>query len=289
MESSTLNLTTLICDSLNSIFFNFFSSINHTVYSNLDNILFIQPDIIQDAKFQKLFGTDTSNGLLLVANSLIFGIILFYVLKFVVSHLTYSPIDTPYQFIFKFIIFIACMNCSFKLCEMFISLIGLLSDFICEIGYSITGYEISFSSLIDLIHSKLYPSVQMFNIFSFDGILKLCSTIGIIYILMTYSVRYLLCKIFVLLAPFAFISLINHRFDGFFKGWLKQFFILLFMQIFVSLVLVLGFTLDFYLGHVLSELIYFSIVIVIAKCQYTIKELFSHLHQYTHYTLKDFI
>ena len=289
MENETINLSSLICDTLNSIFFKIFSSIDNTIYSNLDNILFINSDIINDFKFQQLFGTDPTNGLLLLANSLIFGIVLFYILNFVVSHLIYSKIDSPYQFIFKCIIFIACMNSSLWICEKLVDFISIFSDFIREIGYSLTGFEINFSNLINDINSALYPSLETFDIFSFDGILKLSTTIGIVYILLTYSVRYILCKILILLAPFAFVSLINHHFDGFFKGWLKQFLIILSLQIFVSFALVLGFCLEFQTDNTLSKLIYFAIIAMIAKCHYNVKEIFSFLYEYSHNTLKKFI
>lgn len=289
LENATINLSDLVCDSLSTIFFKIFSSLDNTIYSNLDNILFINSDIINNFKFQQLFGTDSTNGLLLLANSLIFGIVLFYILKFALSHLIYSKIDSPYQFIFKCIIFIACMNSSLWICENLINLVSISTDFIREIGHSISGFEIHFSNLISHINSELYPSIETFDIFSFDGILKLATTIGIAYILLMYSIRYILCKILILLSPFAFVSLINHRFDGFFKGWLKQFLIVLSMQIFVSIVLVLGFCLEFQAGNALSKLIYFALIAVIAKCHYSVKELFSFLYEYSHNTLKDFI
>lgn len=289
MESETLNLSSLICDSLNSIFFKIFSSVDNTIYSNLDNILFINSDLIHDFKFQQLFGTSSGDGLLLIANSLIFGIVLFYILNFAISHLIYSKVDSPYQFLFKCIIFIACMNSSLWICEKIIDFVAILSDSIREIGASISGFEIHFSNLINQINSALYASLETFTIFSFDGILKLATTLGIIYILLTYSVRYIMCKILILLAPFAFSSLLFNRFDGFFKGWLKQFLLILTMQIFVAVVLVLGFCLDFHSGDTLSKLIYFAIVVVIAKCQYNMKEVFEFLHEYSRDTLKKLI
>lgn len=289
MDNETINLTSIICDSLNSIFFKFFSSIDNTVYSYLDNILFIDSDIINPNKFQQLFGTDSSNGFLLIANSLVFGIVLFYILRFATSHLIYSKIDSPYQFAFKCVIFIACMNSSLWICQQIINLISLLSDSIRELGSFINGYEINFSNLIDKINYELYLSIETFDIFSFDGILKLCTTLCIIYILFVYSIRFVMCKILILLSPFAFASLINNHFDGFFKGWFKQFLILLSMQILVAIILVLGFSLDFYSGDTLSKLVYFSLVAIIAKCNYTTKQLFSHLYKYSHNTLKNFI
>ncbi len=289
METETVNLTTLICDSLNHIFFKIFSSIDNTIYSNLDNILFIQPGSIHDAKFEQLFGTDLGNGLLLLANSFIFGILIFYLLHFTMSHLIYSKIDSPYQFFFKSIIFIACMNSSLWICEGIIDLVAYVSDFIRELGLSVTGAEINFANLINHINSSLYSNVETFTIFSFDGLLKLCSSIGILYILVTYSIRYILLKILVLLSPFAFASLIFNRFDGFFKGWFKQFLLLLCMQIFVALILVLGFCLDFSADDTLSKLIYFAIIAIIAKSNFHLKNLLAHIHEFSHNQLKNII
>ena len=289
METQTLNLTDLICDSLNSIFSKFFSSIDNTTYSVLDDILFLDSSIISEPKFQQLFGTDSTNGLLLLANSLIFGVVLFYIIKFALSHLIYSKIDSPYQFIFKCIIFICCMNSSFWICEKILDLTKLISDGICEIGFSITGSQISFSGLMDKINSALYLSPETFSIFSFDGILKLFTTLGILYILLTYSVRFIMGKLLILLAPFAFLALINNQFDGFFKTWLKQFLMTLSMQIFVAIVLVLGFSLDFSLGDTLSKLLYFAIIAVITKSNFSMRDFFAEMFQYSQNKLKDFV
>lgn len=289
METETVNLTTLICDSLNYIFFKIFSSIDNTIYSSLDNILFIQSGSIHDTKFEQLFGTGPGDGLLLLANSFILGIFIFYILHFTMSHLIYSKIDSPYQFIFKSIIFIACMNSSLWICEWIIDLVAYISDFIRELGSSVTGFEIKFSSLMNHINSILYPNTETFTIFSFDGLLKLCSSIGILYILVTYSIRYIFLKILVLLSPFAFASLIFNRFDGFFKSWLKQFLLLLFIQIFIAFLLILGFCLDFSASDTLSKLIYFSIIAIIAKSNFYIKNLFAHIHEFSHNQLKNII
>ena len=135
----------------------------------------------------------------------------------------------------------------------------------------------------------MYNPIQEFNIFSYAGFLKICTSTAILYILLTYSIRFITFKIMILLAPFAFISLINNQFDGFFKGWLKQFIILLSMQIFTALILTLGFCLEFNNNDTLSNLTYFAIIAVIAKCNYSIKEIFSFIYNYSHNKLKDFV
>lgn len=284
IECETINSTSIICDFLNSILFKIFLSINNTIYSSLDNILFINSDILNDIKFNQIFGSDSTNGILLVANSLIFGIILFYILSYTLSHLIYFKIDSPIQFIFKCIIFIACMNSSLWICEKIICLITIVSDSIKELGSIIIGSEINISNLINQFN--LYTSFENFDVFSFNGLLKITISIISIYILIVYSIRFIICKILILLSPFAFSSLIFNHSDGFFKSWLKQLLIMLSMQILVALALVLGFCIDFD-DSVLSKSLFISILIIIAKCNFYIKELFSNIYEYSKNSIKN--
>ena len=100
------NITTNIIEAINTILGNLFSSIDNSVYNVLDDVTFISSDIINDSYFEKILGTSTSNGILLISNSLLFGFLLYYSLKYLFSHFTYTQIERPSQFIFKAIIFL---------------------------------------------------------------------------------------------------------------------------------------------------------------------------------------
>ena len=155
-------------------------------------------------------GTSSSSGLLLICNSLILGFILYYAINYLISHLTYSKIDSPKQFIFKAIIFIAIMNSSLWICEQIINIISLINLAIHNIGDSLFHSTIDFSHFIDNINKSLYISGNNFNIFSFDGIIKSFTSFGLINLIFTYSLRYIMIQIFVLLSTFAFLSLITN-------------------------------------------------------------------------------
>ena len=60
----TINLTDIIFNSLNELFSKFFSSIDNSIYSLLDNITFITPELIKNKSFNKLIGTSSDNSLL---------------------------------------------------------------------------------------------------------------------------------------------------------------------------------------------------------------------------------
>ena len=84
MENTT-NITSTIIETINTILQNLFSSIDNNLYEILDDITFISSDIINDSYFEKIIGTSASNGLLLIANSLLFGFILFHKI-FIISY-----------------------------------------------------------------------------------------------------------------------------------------------------------------------------------------------------------
>ena len=85
----TNNITQTIIDTINTIFENLFSSIDNNLYSVLDDITFISSDILHDKNFENIFGTNTTNGILLIANSLLLAYILYYAIKYLLSHLTF--------------------------------------------------------------------------------------------------------------------------------------------------------------------------------------------------------
>ena len=123
MEQAT-NITQTIIDTINTIFENLFSSIDNNLYSVLDDITFISSDILNDKNFENIFGTQSSNGILLIANSLLLAFILYYAIKYLLSHLTFSRCRTTIKFynktnniwnIYEFFIFLDGFIIRFKL------------------------------------------------------------------------------------------------------------------------------------------------------------------------------
>ena len=103
MENST-NITQVIIDTINSIFETLFSSIDNSLYAVLDDITFINSDILYDKNFETLFGTSVSNGILLIANSFLLAFILYYASRYLLAHFTYTQTETPISFIIKVIL-----------------------------------------------------------------------------------------------------------------------------------------------------------------------------------------
>ncbi len=274
MEEEKINLTEAILNSINELFSKTFSSIDNTIYSTLDYLTFISPDILKSESFQRILGSSVSEGILLICNSLILGIILYYSINYLISHLTYSQIDSPKQFVFKAIIFIAIMNSSLWICEQIINIIYIITSSISEIGFNIFNKRITFSSFIDSINKNLYTSGELLNIFSFDGIIKSFISFGLINLVFTYSLRYIMIQIFILLSPFAFLSLLTNSSEWFFKVWIKSFLSLLLVQVLISLILLLSFSIELNLDSNISKILYIGIIYALIRANSYIKELF---------------
>ena len=100
----TSSLTNSIIQTINTIFQTLFSSIDNNIYELLDHLVFINNDILNDSIFEKIFGTSTSNGLLIIANSLLIGFSIYYAIRLLYSYYMNLQIERPYQFIFKLLI-----------------------------------------------------------------------------------------------------------------------------------------------------------------------------------------
>lgn len=253
--TNTTNISQIIIDTINNLLNTLFSSIDNSVYSTLDNLAFINIDIFNNSIFQKLFGSNSNNGLLIIANSLLVAVCIYYCFKLIYSHFTGIQIDRPYQFVFKLLIFGIFINCSYFVCKFFIYFNSLISDAIREIGQNILKEKITFSNLIENLNSVIKIDSSSLNVFSFDGLLKSLISVSFVSLLFSYSLRFIMIKVLILLTPFALLTLINTSSSWFFKSWFKIFLSLLFVQPFISIILLIIFALDFASPDITSKIL----------------------------------
>ena len=253
--TNAANISQIIIDTINNILSTLFSSIDNSVYDTLDNLAFIDVRIFTDSFFTKVFGYNSNNGLLIIANSLLLAVCLYYCFKLIYSYFSGISIERPYQFVFKLLIFGIFINCSYFVCEFFIYFNSLISEAIRDVGISLIGEEICFSSLIENLNSVITVDSTNFNVFSFDGLLRSLVSVSFINLLFSYSLRYIMIKALMLLTPFAFLTLINNSSSWFFKSWLKIFLSLLFVQPFISIILLIIFSLDFSSSNIATKIL----------------------------------
>ena len=198
-----------------------------------------------------------------------------------------SYVEKPYQFLTKVLIIAICSSFSQVVCSELLSIIDILTDILKSFGMQLTGKEISFNTLLSS-STYVIENSNNFNFFSFDGILKSFFTFGLINLLFSYSIRYILIKILILLFPFALLSLVTTSTSWIFKSWFRTFFSLIFVQIFIIFVLILLFSLNINTSDMFSQISYISTVFILTKSNSYIKELLGGISTDLNYNILNF-
>ena len=133
------------------------------------------------------------------------------------------------------------------------------------IGEDLFNKNICFSELILEINKSIGISFSSLDVFSLDGIIKISLSSSLLSLVFTYAFRYIMVKIFILLTPVAFLSLILQNTSWFFKSWIRNLFSLLFIQIIVSLVLLILFSMDYSSGNLIIKFIYIGAIYALIK------------------------
>lgn len=270
MDSS--QISSIISSTINEMFYKIFSSIDNSIYSVLDDFTFISTDILSDKYFSNIFGSSTKSGILLIANALVFGYLLYYSFKLILSYMGVTQVERPAQFIFKLIIYTICMNFSLYICEEIIYIISLISGGIRQIGENLYNTSVCFSELINELNYIISVDESL-EVFSLDGIIKSIISVGLLNLVITYAVRYVLIKVFVFISPFAILSMCNKSTSILFKSWFKSFVSLMLVQVFVALILLLIFSLNFQSSNTFSKFILIGAIFILIKANTYVREM----------------
>jgi hypothetical protein len=202
-----------------------------------------------------------------------------FVLYYAITYLLYSlnivqvEVQSPYQFFFKTLIGGLLMNSSFFICETLISINSFLSDAIRNMGEEFLNINISFSELINQLNNVIFIEQNYSNIFSIDGILKLIFSVSFFNVIFSYSVRYIMLKVFALISPIAFLCISNKNTYIFFKSWIKSFIALLLVESLTSLILIIMFSITYSSQDITSKLLLIGSLFALMKTNNYVREL----------------
>lgn len=272
MENSQVNIVQVITQTINNLLSNLFSSIDNSLYSVLDDLLFIGPNLFADSSLEKILGSYNSNGLILICNSLLIAITLYYACFLMMSKFTLSQVQKPSQFIFKLFFSVLAINSSLFIVEQMVTLFSNITLSIREVGEIIFNESICLSTFIEKFNSSVYTEAFELNVFSLDGLMKGFVSIGLLNLAISYSIRYVLIKVFIIFSPFAFISLVTHNTSWIFKSWLKLFISLISLQLLVSLILLISFSIEFNSSDMFSKFVYMGSVYALIKANSFIRD-----------------
>lgn len=273
MEEEVVNITEVILNAINTLFSNLFSSIDNSLYSLLDDLTFINTDFFNNSFLESILGNSTQSGIILIANSVLIGFILYYAFSSFLAYFTFSSNQKTLSFIFKLIFYTILMNFSLFFCKQIISLNSLINLAIRNIGETLFSKSVCFSCLIENLNSIISIGSDDFNLFTIDGLIKSFISFGLFNLVFTYSLRYIMLKVFILVSPFAIISLILDKTSWFFKTWLRSFFALLMVQNFIAIILLIAFSVDFN-DNLLSKLLYVGCIYALIKANSYVREIF---------------
>lgn len=192
------------------------------------------------------------------------GLSIYYAIRFLISNYISSQVEKPYQFIFKLIIISAFINSSYFICEQVLNINFLISASIRDVGEKMLNCNISFEQLIIKINSIISFETTL-NVFSFDGMIKSFTSFGLFNLLFSYSLRYIMIKVFVIITPFMIITLLNTSTSWIFKAWIKSVISLLVVQSIISVILVIIFSTDFSANNTFSKLVYIGSIYALIK------------------------
>ena len=178
------------------------------------------------------------------------------------------------------------MNFSFSILTLFLDLISNISLSIRALGENLFNHSICFSELIIKINSNISINSNSIDIFSINGIIKSTLTLSLVNLVFSYSFRYIMIKIFVLLAPFSFLSLTLESTSWFFKSWLKNIFSLMFIQIIVSLVLLILFS--FSNSNLFTKFVYVGGIYALIKANTIVREFIGGISTNISQTVQNF-
>ena len=156
--------------------------------------------------------------------------------------------------------------------EQFLNIFSNISLAIRGIGETLFNKNICFSELILNINTNISVDTSSIDIFSMNGLIKSVISFSLLNLVFSYSFRYVLIKVFVLIAPFAILSNSLSSTSWFFKSWFRNLFSLLFIQIIVSIILLILFSIDYSASNLLSKFIYIGGIYALIKANSFVRE-----------------
>lgn len=238
ITANEINIVEVVQNTINELCSSLFNSVHQKVFPLLDEIIFIDSDIMESTQMEKIFSSSPNSGILVLANCLLTAFTLYYCLRLILAHFSSTKIDHPGIFFIRTILIGIFMNYTPYICTSLINLTSDITLFFRYLGEDLFKKEISFVIFTSELNSSLSES---FNMFSVDGILSSALSVSSFSLVINFALRYIFLKLLIILSPFCILCLINNNTSFIFKSWLKCFFSLLFLQIIVSIILIIAF------------------------------------------------
>lgn len=231
-----------------------YNNVKNSISSVLDYIVFVDKGIIYRDSVNSIFGDGINFGVKRIANTLVYGILIYFVFKYLISKLVNEEIEDMSSFIYKLVIAAILIGFSEKICEVIININGYITEEILTYGQYIIKKPISFETFLAKINSVISVEINAESQ-TVNNILKGFVSFGLINLLLVYSLRYVYLKLLCLFLPFALVFNTNRKTEYISKAWLKSFIGLLLLQNLVAIIIIMGLSVKFGQIQILGKVI----------------------------------
>lgn len=263
-------------ENMNLIFSKLMESIDGTLVNVIDNIIFLKPDNIIDKGLLKILGTESSKGIISISITIALGILIFYALRYLISKLTLEKVEEPIPFVLKMIIIIAIIMSTTAIITEIMNWNSYITEEILNFqnnGLFFHNKRITFKKFLVNINSQLKGNGNKFDLFTFDGVIKVYVSMTMLNLIFEYAIRYIMVKLFIVLAPLAMVTKISKKTEYIFTNWAKSFFVLLFMQNITAIILLIANNINLTGKDAVIKLINVGMIYVLVKVSFFMKEL----------------
>lgn len=212
-----------------------------------------------------IMGNKSVDGTISIAVSVAFGIIIYYSFKFLLSHLTLKSEENPYTFLIRMIIIIIVATNIEEILGTFLKINSLFTKEILKLNSNPYSKETFFSIYVKNLQSNIYNFENGIDFTTFDGILKIFISSGLVTLLFEYAYRYMLVIIMLIISPIMIIFKVIKNTEYIFYSWLKTIVALLFMQNIAAIILMIITYITPATSNISSKLIFIGVIYALIK------------------------
>lgn len=220
---------------INTLAQNIFSAVDGELFDILDSLVVIDKEILLTEPIQKLSFKAEDSSIIILALSFITMFAICFGIKSLISMYSAEESKHTVKFILRVVICTIFMMSSYFLIETVLDINTLFGDVLRNIGEEVTGKEISFITLKELVLELEKDMTD--SAISLDGAIKGLISFGVVSLLFTFAIRYVTVIFLIITTPIAIMLAINDSTFNIFVKWCKLLFINLFVQNIVIIVI----------------------------------------------------
>lgn len=252
-----------------------FTSIDKSLIDVLDKLVYVDEGLLRE-NTMFIFTNKIEVTMRVIAESLLLGCVIYYLVRYLISRITSSnkdDLENPAVFFIKIIFVSIAIMYSTKICNLIVEInSNIAKDF--GNNLSPSGMMPSFSKFLHTVNYTLLGGGESINIFSLDGIFKGFVSFGTLNMTVSFSLRYILIKVLIIISPIIFVSKAFTKTEKIFNMWIKAFISLLLIQHIIAILLVLAGYLKIHYLSTFNKIAYIGIIYALSKSFYIFEKLF---------------